>query len=356
MPDPTARAILIVRHGPPEVLVERDIPLAHLGPFCLRIEVEAAGVNFADLLQRAGLYGTTPPLPYAPGFEVAGRVVEVGSGVEAGTWKVGDRAVALLRHGGYAREVVVATQQAFPYPAGLTPVEAAAVPVVFLTAWVALFEAARARPGETVLILGAGGGVGTAATQLAVRKQLKVIGTAGSERKRDFVKRQLGAMVCFDSTDDWEMEIRRRFGEHPIDIALDSVGGAATRSCRRLLAPLGRLVFYGLSEALPGTSRSWPSAVLAFLRTPWFHPRSLIEPNQGVFGVHLLHLKERETVLRTAAEEIFRSVAAGELKPIVDRTFPLTRDGAVEAHHYLHARKNLGKVVLEAAPPLGSPR
>ena len=344
------RAILIERFGPPEVLVERDVPLAPPGADGLRLVVEAAGVNFADLLQRVGLYGTAPAPPYAPGFEVAGVVAEAGPGAEAQGWKIGDRAVALLRHGGYAREVVVPASQAFRYPAGLTPVQAAAVPVVFLTAWVALFEAARARAGETALILGAAGGVGTAAVQLALAAKLRVVGTASSQAKRDFVTRELGAVACFDSRGDWEREVRRRFGERGIDIALDSVGGRATRSCQRLLAPLGRLVFYGLSEALPGSRRSWPRAALAFLRTSWFHPRSLIEPNLGVFGVHLLHLGERETVLRPAAEEIYRRIAAGDLRPIVDRTFPLTRDGAVEAHRYLHARKNIGKVVLERSP------
>ena len=340
------RAILIERHGPPEVLCERDAPLNDLGPECLHLRVRAAGVNFADLLQRVGLYGTTPPLPYAPGFEVAVEVVAVGSAVS--DWRPGERAVALLRHGGYAREVVVHRRQAFRYPEALTPVQAAAVPVVFLTAWVALFEAARARAGETALILGAGGGVGTAAVQLATRRGLRAIGTAGSERKRTFVTRELGAAACFDSRGGWEAEVRRFAGERAVDVALDSVGGSATRSCRRLLAPLGRLVFYGLSEALPGDRRSWPRAALAFLRTSWIHPRSLIEPNLGVFGVHLLHLGERAAVLRPAADEIFRMIAAGEVRPIVDRTFPLTRDGAVAAHRWLHERRNLGKVVLEA--------
>ncbi len=322
------------------------MPLKPLGPGCLQLRTRAAGVNFADLLQRVGLYGTTPPLPYSPGFEVAGDVIRVGAQTEG--WKEGDRAVALLRHGGYAREVVVSARQAFRYPDRLSPVQAAAVPVVFLTAWVALFEAARARAGETVLILGAGGGVGTAATQLARQRGLTVIGTAGEGRKRDFVTRELGAAACFDSRGDWEPEVRRVAGNRGIDVALDSVGGRATRACRRLLAPLGRLVFYGLSEAMPGERRSWPRAALAFARTAWLHPRSLIEPNLGVFGVHLLHLGAREGILRPAAEEIYRSIAAGELRPVVDRTFPLTRDGAVEAHHYLHARRNLGKVVLEA--------
>jgi NADPH:quinone reductase-like Zn-dependent oxidoreductase len=343
----TTPAILIERHGPPEVLVEGEAPLMELGPRCLHLRIDAAGVNFADLVQRLGLYGTAPPLPYAPGFEVAGEVVRIGD--EVSDWKVGDRAVALLRHGGYARGVVVTTGQAFRYPERLTPVQAAAVPVVFLTAWVALFEAARARAGETALILGAGGGVGTAAVQLAVRAGLRAVGTAGAPHKREFVTGQLGAAACFDSLGDWETAVRTLAGPRGVDVALDSLGGRATRSCRRLLAPLGRLVFYGLSEAIPGERRSWSRALAAFLRTPWLHPRSLIEPNIGVFGIHLLHLGAREAILRPAAEEIFRGIAAGELRPVVDRTFPLTRDGAVAAHRHLHARKNLGKVVLAAS-------
>jgi NADPH:quinone reductase-like Zn-dependent oxidoreductase len=272
--------------------------------------------------------------------------VRVGS--DAAEWRTGDRALALLRHGGYARDVVVPASQLFRYPAGLTAVQAAAVPVVFLTAHVALFEAARARALETALILGAGGGVGTAAVQLAVQAGLRVIGTAGSRRKRDFVTTELGAAACFDSASDWEGEVQRFVGPRGVDVALDPVGGRATASCRRLLAPLGRLVFYGLSQAMPGHRRSWLRAALAWWRTPRIHLLSLVEPNVGVFGVHLLHLGEREAILRPALEEIFATITSGRLRPIVDRTFPLDRAGAVEAHRYLHARQNLGKVVLEA--------
>jgi NADPH:quinone reductase-like Zn-dependent oxidoreductase len=341
----TTRAILIERHGPPEALVERDVPLRDPGPDDVDLRVHACGVNFADLLMRAGLYSTVPRLPYSPGFEVAGEIARVGAQVEG--WRTGDRAVALLRYGGYAGDVVVRANQLLRYPDTLTPVQAAAVPVVFLTAWVALFEAARVREGETALILSAGGGVGTAAVQLAVRRGLRVIGTAGSARKREFVTDELGAEACADSLGDWETEVRALVGPRGIDVALDAVGGRATASCRRLLAPLGRLVFYGLSEAMPGGRRNWLRAGLAWLRTPRFHPLSLIEPSIGIFGVHLLHLQEREAILRPAMEEIFRSIAGGELRPIVDRTFALDRDGAVAAHRYLHARQNLGKVVLE---------
>ena len=343
MSAPTTRAILIERLGPPEVLVEREVPLEELGPECLQLEVHAAGVNFADLLQRAGLYGTVPPRPYSPGFEVAGEVVRVGSAVK--DWNVGDRAIALLRHGGYARDVVATARHAFRYPDALTPVQAAAVPVVFLTGWVCLFEAARARAGETVLILGAGGGVGTAAVQLAMQHGLKVIGTAGSPRKREFVMAELRAEACLDSRGDWEPQVRR-LRPDGVNVALDPEGGRATASCRRLMGPLGRLVVYGLSEALPGARRNWLRAGLAYLRTPRFHPLALVERNMGIFGVQLLHLWDQDAVLRPALAEIFRGVAAGELRPVIDRTFPLDRDGAVEAHRYLHERRNLGKVVL----------
>ena len=207
-----------------------------------------------------------------------------------------------------------------------------------------------ARKGETVLILGAGGGVGTAAVQLAVRHGLRAIGTAGTPEKRSYVTDELGAVACFDSRGAWETDVRRVLGDRGLDIALDPVGGRATDSCRRLLAPLGRLVFYGLSEAMPKTQRSWLRAARAWLRTPRFHPLSLVEPNIGVFGVHLLHLGSKEKILRPALEAIYQAVIAGELRPVVDRVFPLNRDGAIEAHTHLHARRNLGKIVLTTEP------
>jgi NADPH:quinone reductase-like Zn-dependent oxidoreductase len=340
----TTTAILIDRLGPPEALVAREVPLRDPGPGEVHLRVEAAGVNFADLLMRVGLYGTVPRRPFSPGFEVAGRVVRVGPGV--GAWRAGDRAAALLRYGGYTQDLVVPERQLFHFPECLTSQEAAAVPVVFLTAWIALLESARVRAGETALVLGAGGGVGTAAIQLAHHHGLRVIGVAGSPRKREFVMGELKAAACLDSHRDWEAEVRRLVGDRGIDVALDPVGGQATVSCRRLLAPLGRLVFYGLSSAQPGLRRHWVPAARAWLQTPRFHPLSLIEPNIGIFGIHLLHLGGREALLAPALEQIYGGVASGTFRAIIDRSFPFTRDGAVAAHRYLHERRNLGKVML----------
>ena len=343
----TTLAIQIPRFGPPEVMVEREVPLPPPGPGEIHLRVGGSGVNFADLLQRAGLYGQVPDLPYAPGFEVAGQVAGVGEGVES--WKEGDRAVALLRFGGYARDVILPADQAFPYPETLTPAQAAGIPVVFLTAWVCLFETGHARPGDSVLVLGAGGGVGTAAVQLAVNRGLKVYGTAGTPEKRAFVVDELGAEACFDSRGPWADDLYEALGRtRGLDIALDPVGGKATAAARKLLNPLGRLVFYGMSEALPGRKRSWLKAAWARFQTSSIHPLSLVVPNQGIFGIHLLYLKEKEALMGPALEEIYAGVVEGRWKSVMDRTFPLDRSGAVGAHRYLHDRKNLGKVVLEA--------
>jgi NADPH:quinone reductase-like Zn-dependent oxidoreductase len=327
--------------------VEREIPLAAPGPDEVGIRVHAAGVNLADLFMRVGIYGTVPPRPFSPGFEIAGEVTGVGPGVA--DWHRGQRVVALLRHGGYARDVVVSHSQVFHCPGSLTPVEAAAIPVAFLTAYVCLFELGNARPREVALILNAAGGVGSAAVQLAVRHGLRVIGTAGEPRKRAYVTEQLGAEACFDSRTDFEDRVRDLVGPRGVDLALDAAGGHATVQCRRLLAPLGRLVFYGLTDALPRRPLSLWRAARAWLRTPRFHPVSLIEPCIGVLGVHLLHLGAKEHILRTALDDIYRAVLAGELHPVVDRTFPLDGPGAAAAHRYLHERRNLGKVVLVAA-------
>ncbi|MEZ4455350.1 MAG: zinc-binding dehydrogenase [Gemmatimonadales bacterium] len=340
----STRAIRIERHGPPEVLAEREVPLGTPGPGEVHLAVRAAGVNFADLLMRAGLYGTVPPMPYSPGFEVAGTVAETGPGVR--DWRPGDAAVALIRHGGYARDLIVPEANLFRSPAGLSAATIAAVPVAFLTAWVALFESARVRAGERALVLNAAGGVGTAAVQLARWRGLEVIGTAGSDAKRRFVTDRLGARACFDSAADWATAVEELVGPRAIDVALDALGGRATGACRRLLAPLGRLVFYGMSGALPGGRKRWPAVIRAWLATGRFHPLDLIEPNLGVSGIHLLHLGSREGLLRPALEEIFAAVVAGELTPVLDRTFSFDRDGAIAAHRWLHDRRVIGKVVL----------
>src|SRR5437762_8894007 len=174
------RQIVIARYGAPEVLEPREAPTPVPAEGEVRIAVRAAGVNFADVLGRIGLYPDAPKLPFVAGYEVAGRVDAVGSGVTR--IAVGDRVVALTRFGGYATEVVVPASYVFPFHPELSDAEAAALPVNYLTALLALYRLANVMAGETVLVHGAGGGVGIAAIQLARLRRATIIGTASSSK------------------------------------------------------------------------------------------------------------------------------------------------------------------------------
>ncbi|HUV12275.1 MAG TPA: zinc-binding dehydrogenase, partial [Acidobacteriota bacterium] len=271
------KAIYLERHGPPEVFLERVVDDPKVGPRSVKLRVAAAGVNFADLLQRLGLYGHAPKMPYIPGFEVAGEVISCGS--EVISFSVGDRVAALIPTGGYSDTVVADDFALKKIPPGLSPEEAAAIPVNYLTAWFCLFSFGFLARQERVLIHTAAGGVGVAAVQLALDKGAEVFATAGSEEKLRFLD-QIGVqhrVSYFES--DWAEQIRRLSAPNGIDVVLDSVGGDCLQKSYELLAPLGRLVSFGLSKAVPGPRRNWIKTLMAWWRTPRFSPLELIDRN-----------------------------------------------------------------------------
>ncbi|HET7618565.1 MAG TPA: medium chain dehydrogenase/reductase family protein [Vicinamibacterales bacterium] len=334
------RQVVIPRHGPPEVLEVRDAPEPSPGEGEIRIRVRAAGVNFADLLARIGLYPDAPRPPLVPGYEVAGIVDEAGPGVTAP--HAGDRVLAITRFGGYADAVVVPAAQAFAFPDRLSDAEAAAVPVAFLTAAIALYRMAALTAGETVLVHNAGGGIGLAATQLARLRRATVIGTA-SAVKHDAL-RAFGA----DHTIDYrhgnvEAEVRRITRGRGADVILDPIGGRSFAASYRMLAPLGRLVMFGVSS-VAAERRSVLRALRTWWELPEFRPLSLINRNRGVFGLNLLHLWDERRSLMPLMDMLLSELRGGRLVPVVARTFPLDR--AADAHAFVHSRANIGKVVL----------
>src|SRR6266545_5783 len=259
------RQVVIPRFGPPDVLETREAPDPSPGDDELRIRVRAAGINFADILARLGLYPDAPKPPMVVGYEVAGRVDGVGRNVVG--FAEGERVVALTRFGGYSDTVVVPASQAFHFPDELSDSEAAAVPVNYLTASIALYKMAALSPGETVLVHNAGGGVGIAATQLARLRRATVIGTA-SAFKHDAL-RSFGV----DHTIDYRHanvaeEVKKLTRGRGVDIILDPIGGRSFTDSYRMLAPLGRLVIFGLSAAAPGEQRNSWRAFRAWLATP----------------------------------------------------------------------------------------
>jgi NADPH:quinone reductase-like Zn-dependent oxidoreductase len=307
----------------------------------VRIAVHASGVNFADILARIGLYPDAPDPPLVAGYEVAGTVDAVGRGVSR--VREGDRVVALTRFGGYATDLVVPIDYVFPIPRSASDAEAAALPVNYLTAMMALYRLANVAAGETVLLNGAGGGVGIAAIQLARLRRATIIGAASASKHAAL--RAFGIDYVIDyRVVDLAREVLRLTGGRGVDVVLDPIGGKNLETSYRLLAPLGRLIIYGVSAVTSGERRSWWRAARAVMQMPSFRPLSLMNKNRGVFGLNLAHLWDERRQLTNAMQLLLLELEAGRLQPVVARSFPLEQ--AADAHRFIHSRANIGKVVL----------
>jgi NADPH:quinone reductase-like Zn-dependent oxidoreductase len=336
------KALVITEHGPPDVLRAEERPDPEPGPGEVRVRVRAAGVNFADLLARVGLYPDAPKPPCVVGFEVAGDVDALGESVDG--FEVGQRVMGACRFGGYAQLAVAKTSSLLPMPDGWSYGEGAAMPVTYSTAYAALVRYGGLRPGERVLIQAAAGGVGIAATQIAKLVGAEVYGTA-SPSKHDAI-RGFGVDHAVDyRTHDLVDEVRRIAGEkRPIDLALDAIGGRSFRQSFALLRAGGRLVCFGASEVQAGERRSPMRALRVLAQMPRFNPLKLMRESKSVIGLNMLTLWDERQSLDELIEPLRDWIADGSLRPVVAQEFRLD-DGAA-AHRYLHERSNVGKVVL----------
>ena len=334
------KRVWIPRTGGPEVLEVREEPDPTPGPGQVGVRVEAAGVNFADLMMRMGLYPDAPPLPAVPGYEVSGTIDAVGPGVDPG--RLGAPVVAMTRFGGYSDRVVIDDGQASLRPAGMDAVTGAAIPVTGLTAWMMLEVMGRVQPGDRVLVHSAGGGVGLMALDLIKYRGGYAIGTASAGKHTELRERGFDELIDYTKV-DFEQALR---GGPGLDLILDPVGGESWAKGLRLLRAGGRLICFGMSSNATGTSRS----LLALLRNMWavpwrsVNPISLMNENHGVMGVNMGHLWEEGPRVRTWLDGLMARWEEGRLRPHVHATVPFSR--AAEAHAILHRRENLGKVIL----------
>ncbi|MGH7409453.1 MAG: NADPH:quinone oxidoreductase family protein [Candidatus Methylomirabilis sp.] len=321
------KAIRVSKPGGPEALQYEDAPDPKPEPGEVLLRVEAAGVNFADTLARKGLYPTSTPPPFIPGFEVAGTVIGVGEGVEGIT--AGHRVMGFAPQGGYAELAVMPAASAIPIPEPMTFEEAAAFPIVFLTAYHALKSFGRLRQGESVLIHAAGGGVGTAAVQLAKVWGARVFATAGSDEKLSRVKGLGADEVLNYRTADFAEAVKHWTRGKGVDVILESVGGEVFEKSLRSLARDGRLVAIGFSSGVQ----------------PQLQLGLLVMNGLSVLGLHIgvMTLKQPE-LIRTSARELIELLAKGRIKPVISHVFPLRE--AAEAHRILEGRGSYGKLVL----------
>ncbi|HKP14259.1 MAG TPA: medium chain dehydrogenase/reductase family protein [Blastocatellia bacterium] len=335
------RQIVITRSGGTDVLKveERPDPSPAAGEALIR--VRASGINFADILARQGLYPDAPKLPTVVGYEVAGTVEAVGAHTDATL--VGKDVLALTRFGGYADLVAVPVGQVFEKPSALSFEQAAAIPVNYLTAYGLLVVMGGLRKGEAVLIQNAGGGVGLAALDIAKELGAVTYGTA-SGGKHDFLReRGLDHAIDYRGK-DWLAELMRLTERRGVELAIDPIGGKSWKQSYQALRSTGRLGVFGVSVGSSEGLAGKLGMLKAVMQMPRFHPLALMGRNKGVFGLNLGHLWHETGKIAEWMRVILDGVRAGWVRPYVDKAFPFERAG--EAHAYIEARRNIGKVVL----------
>ncbi|MFZ0581915.1 MAG: zinc-binding dehydrogenase [Candidatus Acidiferrales bacterium] len=340
------RAMVVKRYGPPEVFEPREVPDAQAKPGEVLIRVKAIGVNFADLMQRMGIYPGTPKPPFVPGIEVSGvveKAAEGGKTSEGEPVRPGDAVAALSLFNAYAQWVSVPAGRVFRLLAGMPFEDGAAIPVNYITAYHAMFAMGNLQSGDRILIHGAAGGVGIAAVQLALAHGLEIFGTAGPS-KQEYL-RKIGVDHAIDYEKNNFLDVVRKFAPDGIEMVMDPIGGKSFANSYKCLGHTGRLVVYGFSAAAgPEGKKSNLRSVRALAQTPRFHPLKLMSQNISVIGISLGKLAARGAMLRGELEEIFKLYAAGKVKPVIGKTFPFA--DAASAHKYIQERKNIGKVIL----------
>ncbi len=316
------------------------------GPGEVRVDVRFAGVNYADVVVRMGLYASAKEYvgwPITPGFEFSGVVAEAGQGVE--DLAVGTPVFGVTRFFGYASSVTVPRNQLYRLPAGLSMEQAAALPAVALTAWWALFELAHPRPGATVLVHSAAGGVGSMLVQMAKVAGARVVGVVGAPHKVAPL-RALGVDEVIDksSVDLWREA--ERLSPRGYDVVLDANGVATLGDSYRHLAPAGKLVVYGFHSMLPreGGRPNWLKLAWDWLRTPRFSPLDLTTSNRSVLAFNLSFLFDRSDLLGEAMRDLLRWLSDGSVTTPAVQVFPLEQ--VAEAHRAIESGRTVGKLVL----------
>ncbi len=322
-------AIVIRNPGAPEVLVPEERPVISPGTGEVLVKIAAAGVNRPDVMQRQGLYPPPPGATDIPGLEIAGEVVALGTGVTR--YRVGDKVTALVVGGGYAEYCPVHESNALPVPAGLSMVEAAAIPETFFTVWTNVFDRGRLKSGETLLVHGGSSGIGTTAIMLAKNFGARVIVTAGSADKCDACVK-LGADRAINyKTEDFVAETKAFTDGKGADLILDMVGGDYIERNYEAAAVEGRIVQIAF-QGSPKANVDFRRIMLKRLT----HTGSTLRARA---------VADKATIASAVEEKVWPLIKAGKVKPIIYKTFPLRE--AAASHTLMESSQHIGKIVLE---------
>ncbi len=333
------KAVVITKHGGPGVLQVQERPDPVLAAGQVRIEVAAAGVNFADVMARLGFYPDAPKTPCVVGYEVAGTILELGEGASssANPLSVGQRVFASTEFGGYASQVVAGAGDVVELADALSFEQGAAIPVNYGTAWAGLIGYGNLQHGERVLIHSAGGGVGIAATQIAERAGAEIYGTASPAKHARIT--ELGVDHAIDYTKPgWERGLPK------FDLIMDAIGGKSFRRSYELLRPGGRLVAFGASAVVAGERRNPITALRTIASMPRFNMVKQMSESKAVIGLNMLTLWKDRGTLQPWIAPMRQLLDDGTVAPVVAESFSFEDAGA--AHNMITERRNVGKVVL----------
>ncbi|MFH1853073.1 MAG: zinc-binding dehydrogenase [Candidatus Neomarinimicrobiota bacterium] len=336
------RAYLLQKHGKPAALQLSELPDPQPGPGQVRIAIEAIGLNYSEIQSRKGLYGWSPKMPYVLGMEAYGRIDLLGP--EVTDWRSGDRVIVATQYGTYAEKIVLPQEQVLPALPEFSAEENAAFAVNYMTAWVALFELARARPTDTVLIQAAAGGVGTAAVQLAKKYGCTVFGTVGFDEKMERV-RQLGIDGAINyRRSDFSAEVRRLNNGRGVDIVLEVVGGEIFRRSMELLNPFGRVAVMGFASL---DLKKWKpfSWYWTWRDIPRVNISQMAEKSRSVGASHLGYLLNDLPRMKELWNSLTAYVSETGIRPVVGHYFRF--DEAPRAHELMESGRSVGKIILK---------
>jgi len=336
------RAVWIKKHGGPKMLEVRETPDPQPRAGEVRVRVRACGLNFAEVMARQGLYPDAPKPPCVVGYEGSGVVDALGTGVSGPA--VGSRVIYMSMFGGHADVVCVPQEQVTVMPDAMSFEHGAALPVNYLTAYHMLFEVARLRGGEHVLVHMAAGGVGTAVLQLCKTVPGVVTYGTASAGKHEFVRGHGCDHPIDYRTRDYVAEVKRLTNGRGVNLVLDALGGPDWGKGYRLLAPAGLLIAFGLANANKGGKRRIAHVLGQLVRSPLFRPMQLMSDNRGVAGVNMAHLWHETALLRREIDALIELYQRGAIQPHVGGSFPFAR--AADAHAELEHGRNVGKILL----------
>ena len=335
------RQIVTTANGDIDVLKVQEKPDPTPRDDEVVIRVRAAGLNFADILARQGLYPDGPPKPCVMGYEVSGVVDAVGKDVNSAF--LGKSVVAMTRFGGQSELIAVNATQMFEKPDNLTFEQAAAIPVNYLTAYALLVVMGSLHEGESILIHNAGGGVGLAALDIAKKIGAVTYGTASPGKHKFLTDRGLDHPIDYRKQ-DWQPQLMQLTNGRGVDLIIDPIGGSHFKKSYNALRHTGRLGMFGVSSGSANGLSGKLKMLKAALQMPRFHPLGLFNKNRGVFGLNLGHMWHEPEKVALWMRDILRGVDEEWIRPHVDQAFSF--DDVGKAHRRLEERKNIGKVVL----------